>query len=143
MSGRLRHGHTAAGAVSKEYRAWTNMKSRCGNPKDPKFKNYGARGVSVCERWSKFEGFIEDMGSCPAGMTLDRINNDDGYHPENCRWISNTDQQRNKRNSKATAAIVAKIRASTLSNRAAAKHFGMSHANVWAIRNNRSWRLEE
>lgn len=82
-----------------EYRAWQDMLQRCNNPKSQSYKDYGARGVSVCERWLAFDSFIEDMGPRPDGRSLDRINNDGNYEPSNCRWADLTTQNRNTRRS--------------------------------------------
>lgn len=63
---------------SKVYEVWRNMKARCGNPNNQRYKNYGSRGIAVCQRWLKFELFFEDMGHPPPGMTIERKNNDAG-----------------------------------------------------------------
>lgn len=94
----MKHGHSQGGATSREYNSWTEMKGRCHNPRNRKFKNYGARGIVVCERWrSDFTAFLMDMGRCPDGLQLDRINNDGNYEPGNCRWATREQQARNKR----------------------------------------------
>jgi hypothetical protein len=88
------HGMSA----SAEYKAWQGIHQRCENPKCDAFRNYGARGISVCERWGVFENFLEDMGRRPSvSHSLDRKNNDLGYSEENCRWATFTEQNRNTR----------------------------------------------
>lgn len=84
---------------AKEYTAWNNMKRRCDSPCTDSYENYGGRGISVCRRWLGWKGFanfIEDMGQCPEGYSLDRIDVNEGYTPSNCRWIDFKTQCRNK-----------------------------------------------
>jgi hypothetical protein len=73
------------------------MVKRCDKANDKDYPNYGGRGIRVCESWLVFENFYADMGEAPEGTTLDRINNDDGYSKENCRWATSNVQHRNKR----------------------------------------------
>lgn len=81
-----------------EYRIWADMLQRCNNDKQPVYQNYGARGISVCDRWDTFENFYEDMGDRPSlKYSLDRIDNDGDYTPDNCRWATNLQQSFNKR----------------------------------------------
>ena len=93
---RVKHGYSG----SKEYDSWIKMKSRCTNPKNKKYPDYGGRGISVCSRWdSSFEEFIADMGDMPEGCnSIDRIDVNGGYCKENCRWSYPEEQSRNKRN---------------------------------------------
>ena len=93
---KIKHGMV----YSREYSTWKNMLSRCRAIKARSWKNYGARGISVCNRWNKFENFYADMGTKPVGFTLDRINNDGNYEPSNCRWADVFTQGNNKRDSK-------------------------------------------
>lgn len=91
------HGHTHKGGHSSAYGRWMGMHYRCSNPKSKGYKNYGGRGIRVCERWQKFENFLADMGEPPPGLTLDRINNDGDYEPDNCRWATWEEQNNNQR----------------------------------------------
>lgn len=80
-----------------EYSAWASMLTRCNNPRRPQYQSYGGRGISVCERWSKFENFLADVGQRPsASHSLDRINNDGNYEPGNVRWATVEEQQNNR-----------------------------------------------
>src|SRR5688572_15323010 len=88
-----KHGLTE----TRVYNAWKNMRARCSYRGNPQWKDWGGRGIKVCDRWSKFENFLTDMGEPPPGLSLDRINNDGDYEPSNCRWATRKQQSVNSR----------------------------------------------
>lgn len=91
----VRHGYVG----TSEYVTWCDMLSRCNNPNNVAYPNYGGRGISVCERWLEFENFIADMGDKPLpNLTLDRIDNDGNYELLNCKWATHHEQMLNRRN---------------------------------------------
>lgn len=96
----LTHGHTSFHKATKTYSSWLNIKQRCNNPKNPKYPDYGGRGISYCDRWESFENFLADMGERPTGTTIDRIDNGGNYEPGNCQWATNEQQSLNKRTSR-------------------------------------------
>jgi len=92
-----KHGETR----HEIYNTWLDMLRRCSDDRRKDFKNYGGRGITVCDRWKdNFLNFLEDMGDRPKGFTLERKNNNLGYSKDNCHWASHGDQNRNSRNSK-------------------------------------------
>lgn len=93
----LRHGHNYAGKESPTHKSWTAMIQRTTNSNYTHWKDYGGRGITVCDQWRSFEVFLADMGERPEGKTLDRINVNGNYEPGNCRWATLSEQQKNKR----------------------------------------------
>lgn len=93
---RISHGHSIGTKRSPEYRAWAHMRQRCVNPNDSRYNRYGARGISVCDRWNEFESFIADVGNRPSeNHSIDRIDNNGNCEPGNVRWSTKSEQMRN------------------------------------------------
>lgn len=96
-----KHGNNTTNKRTQIYRAWAAMLNRCNNTKYERYHQWGKRGIKVCNRWYKFENFLEDMGNPPTKYhSLDRINNDGNYCKSNCRWATPKEQGRNKRNNR-------------------------------------------
>lgn len=92
----LRHGH----CKTKTYSVWAAMLNRCRNENVKEYPRYGGRGVTVCERWHLFDNFLADMGVQPQGLQLDRTDNNGNYSPENCKWVSRSENCNNRRDNK-------------------------------------------
>lgn len=96
------HGHARKRNETVEYRAWSHMKYRCYDKRSESYKDYGGRGIKVCDRWlESFSNFLEDMGLKPSPfLSIDRIENDGNYEPSNCRWATKSQQCSNQRRQK-------------------------------------------
>jgi hypothetical protein len=120
------HGDSRRARRAPEYVIWCAMKSRCSNPNNPGYKNYGGRGIKVCRRWFNYENFFGDMGRRPSPRhTIERVDNEKGYNPDNCSWAPKEVQSRNRRLSRV---IHYKRRAMTLSEWA--RHVGLKRTTL-------------
>lgn len=132
----FRHGMSD----SSTYGSWSSMRTRCLNPNVREFRHWGGRGITVCDQWTDFANFHEDMGDRPEGTTLDRIDVNGGYEPGNCRWADTVTQAHNKRAAlKVSADDVRAIRALDAPQTVIAALFGIAQATVCAIRRRKIW----
>lgn len=121
------------------YTSWKNMKARCLRKQHPKYHRYGGRGIKICEEWLTIEGFSKWALSngWKDGLTIDRIDNDGDYCPENCRWVSKYENSRKKRTTKIDNKTAEEIRKRKDENwYNLAKEYGCSHGNIWFIMHN-------
>lgn len=124
---------------SSLYHSWRNMKQRCNNPKHPKYKRYGGRGIKICKEWQDdivcFMNWANKNGY-KEGLTIDRIDNDGDYCPENCRWVTMADNSRRKRTTKITQKQAEEIRNSPEKDmKILAEEYGCTEGNIWFIIN--------
>lgn len=130
------HGHTA-GKVSPEYTAWAHAKRRCSDPTEPYFRDYGGRGIRMCQEWAdSFEAFLAHMGPRPKSKTLDRIDVNGHYEPGNCRWATRVEQNSNTRTNRRVV-----LNGETLTVAEASRRAGISASVVYG-RLNLGWSLE-
>lgn len=129
------------------YKTWMSLRARCNNQKDKDYKNYGGRGISVCDRWNNsFIAFLEDMGEKPFKKAMiDRVNNEDGYYKENCRWTTITENNRNRRSTKLTMAKAREIRRlynniDAKTRRLIAAQYGVNESHIRGVLANKYWR---
>lgn len=139
----LRHGHARHGRETPTYNSWCAMKTRCLNPNRDNADRYTDRGITICDRWLIFDYFLADMGERPAGTTLDRMDNDKGYEPGNCRWATPTEQARNTRHTILTfdkAVEIARRRLAGETCRVIAAAYGISESLPREIVKGRAWK---
>ena len=108
---RTKHGHARKGKVTRAYTCWANMRQRCGNPRHPRYHDYGGRGIDYCEPWHGFEHWFADNGDPPDGLSFHRIDNDDCYRPGNTEWAPPSVQRANQRPRKKRRAKLEDIKA--------------------------------
>ncbi len=114
---------------------WYGIKTRCGNPNSKTYALYGGRGIQICERWANsFDAFLKDMGRRPAGMSIDRIDNDGNYSPENCRWATQKEQANNQRKT-----VWVEMNGRRLPISEWAKITGIPRETIWARLKVRGW----
>lgn len=131
----VKHGSSPRGARTPEYTAWTNMRARCLRSNHPKFKDYGGRGIRICERWGEFANFLADMGARPSETdSLDRIDNDGDYTPDNCRWTTRSVQRRNSRSRSLTDDEISYILCSSKTGKVLSIELGVSDFAVYSVR---------
>lgn len=124
LHGNRRHGHASGNSISPTYRVWCLVKRRCMNVRAEDYSRYGARGVTLCERWMSFETFLEDMGERPStDHSIDRIDGSRGYEPGNCRWATRTTQNRNRRRSRFSGKLTMESAREIRRRHAAGEHF--------------------
>lgn len=135
----LRHGKARKHTRSTAYTRYMGMLARCRNPSSLSWPDYGGRGIEVCERWlAGFEFFLEDMGEPPGpGYQIDRQDNNAGYSPENCRWVTASQNSRNRRNT----VVVVDVGAQSIGLLEASEMLGLRYQYVWKL--NRAGRLRQ
>lgn len=133
-------GYAKKGKRPSFYNVWQNMKARCLNKNNPHYKRYGGRGIKICHEWMDIKNFAQWSfeNGWKEGLSIDRIDNDDGYHPLNCRWISLSENSRKKSTTKISFDDAQIIRERALNGEceySLAKEYGVVHGTVWFIVN--------
>ena len=146
MKGQLSHTYKTGLAIrdcdgrrTSLYQSWINMRQRCNNPNHPKYKRYGARGITVCKEWNDIANFQKWAlaNGWEEGLTIDRIDNDGNYEPSNCRWVSLSSNSRRKSTTKITPELAEEIRSRRNEDwYKLAEEYGCTHGNIWWIMHN-------
>jgi hypothetical protein len=133
------HGHCSQGKISPEHAAWNSMLNRCGPcAKGALRRHYYARGIRVCKRWHRFKAFLQDMGLRPGkGYSIERINNNIGYSPSNCRWATLIDQANNMRSNRLITYMD-----KTLTLAQWCRALGLPYQLTWSRLCKRGWAIE-
>lgn len=129
---------------TKTYRTWKEMRQRCMNPNSDKWKWYGGRGIKICDRWSDYAMFLEDMGERPEGKTIDRIDNDGDYEPNNCHWATQLEQTRKQSKNTLNEITVIQLRidrASGMTYQAIAEKYGISKTSAHRCAVGKTWSI--
>jgi hypothetical protein len=132
-------GYCMKGKRNSLYNSWQGMKSRCLRKTHPKYYRYGGRGISICKEWIDFKGFLDWAlnNGWKEGYSIDRIDNDGNYCPENCRWVSVSENSRKKSTTKIDIITAQEIRSRINEDwYSLAKEYGCTHGNIWFIMNN-------
>jgi hypothetical protein len=132
------HGESRPGQHTREYRVWAHMFRRCYDPNTKRFERYGGRGITVCERWRDYATFRADMGPCPDGHTIERIDNDGHYEPSNARWATHAEQMRNTSRTRLLT-----HHGLTLCMKDWAARLGFSSYGIIASRLRRGWSVDQ
>jgi hypothetical protein len=131
-------GKTHGDILSPEYKSWSGMRNRCLNKNSERYRFYGARGIKICSRWNRYENFLEDMGRKPSSnCSIDRINNNGDYEPNNCRWATPKTQARNTRQTR-----ILKFNGERKSLPEWAEEYGLNPPTLWN-RLNLGWTISE
>jgi hypothetical protein len=131
------HGACKNGQSTAEFTVWMSMRRRCHDLRDLAYKDYGGRGIKVCERWQSFENFFADMGRRPEGLQIDRIDNNGHYEPGNCRWTTCAVQARNRRNNRLVI-----FNGVTMTLKDAAMASGVKYTTAYMRITARGWSVE-
>jgi hypothetical protein len=129
---------------TSEYKIWSKMKNRCDNPNNRAYARYGGRGIKVCKRWSEsFDNFLQDMGKKPSSIhQIDRVDNNKGYEPSNCRWVLPVENMRNRSNCVLNEAMVKEIKRKIINgvdHKSIAKEYNVHVSSIRQIVAGKSW----